>query len=275
MISTVRIEDYAALAFRPFLKSRVSKKRVNQHFFESLCDASIRTSNDLKKSLPSEIQSVYVRSDLLDNQLIGTLPETVKVLVSGNSDRDFIKPLSFPTSIDRVYLQNLCFSSDLVRVLPIGVENLALAKAGLPHLYLSRGKPKLRGILVGPFGMTHPERKELLEVASKENGNITRIEKRITAWEYSILSQRHEFVACPRGNGIDTHRLWECLYRGSIPVVKRSVWSEMIEMLDLPIVQVESWDEILRLDLEKEYSKHSHNPRLALSPEYWKSLVGI
>jgi len=32
----------------------------------------------------------------------------------------------------------------------------------------------------------------------------------------------HKFVICPEGNGIDTHRLWEALYMGTIPIVLRS-----------------------------------------------------
>ena len=35
--------------------------------------------------------------------------------------------------------------------------------------------------------------------------------------------RNHEFVLCPRGNGVDTHRLWETLYMGSIPIVKNDI----------------------------------------------------
>ena len=31
----------------------------------------------------------------------------------------------------------------------------------------------------------------------------------------------HKFMLCPRGNGIDTHRMWEAIYCGVIPVVQR------------------------------------------------------
>lgn len=34
----------------------------------------------------------------------------------------------------------------------------------------------------------------------------------------------------------DTHRFLETLYRGSVPVVKRSAWTEIIEELGLRIV---------------------------------------
>jgi len=32
----------------------------------------------------------------------------------------------------------------------------------------------------------------------------------------------HRFVLCPPGNGEDTHRFWEALYCGAVPVVRRS-----------------------------------------------------
>lgn len=54
--------------------------------------------------------------------------------------------------------------------------------------------------------------------------------------------RNHEFVFCPRGNGIDTHRLWETLYMGSIPVVERSIVHRGWE--DLPILWVDSWENI-------------------------------
>lgn len=52
----------------------------------------------------------------------------------------------------------------------------------------------------------------------------------------------HDFVLCPAGNGVDTHRLWETLYMGSIPIVKRDIahsgWT------DLPILFVDDWAEV-------------------------------
>ena len=31
---------------------------------------------------------------------------------------------------------------------------------------------------------------------------------------------KHKFILSPWGNGIDTHRFWESLYSGSIPITK-------------------------------------------------------
>jgi hypothetical protein len=60
----------------------------------------------------------------------------------------------------------------------------------------------------------------------------------------------HDFVLCPRGNGLDTHRLWETLYMESIPIVKRDIG--VLEFEDLPICFIDSWEEVNPEFLEKE-----------------------
>jgi hypothetical protein len=60
----------------------------------------------------------------------------------------------------------------------------------------------------------------------------------------------HTFALCPRGNGVDTHRLWETLYMGSIPIVRHDV--AINEFNDLPICFVNNWHEVTVEFLEKE-----------------------
>jgi hypothetical protein len=54
--------------------------------------------------------------------------------------------------------------------------------------------------------------------------------------------RNHAFVLCPRGNGVDTVRLWETLYLGRIPIVKRDVVHKDWE--DLPILFVDRWEDV-------------------------------
>ena len=54
-------------------------------------------------------------------------------------------------------------------------------------------------------------------------------------YEKLLLSK---FAVCPRGNAIDTFRLWDCLYLGVIPiVVKEAIFHEML--IDLPILFID------------------------------------
>lgn len=53
-------------------------------------------------------------------------------------------------------------------------------------------------------------------------------------------------VLCPRGRGKDTHRFWETLYMGGIPVVLAgSYQARLASHLQLPVIQVSSWERLL------------------------------
>ncbi len=81
----------------------------------------------------------------------------------------------------------------------------------------------------------------------------------------------HKMSLCPAGNGVDCHRVWEVLYLNRIPVVKKSKIMNHFE--DLPIIFIDSWDD---LDLEyllEEYEKVKHNNREKLCFEYWEKII--
>jgi hypothetical protein len=63
----------------------------------------------------------------------------------------------------------------------------------------------------------------------------------------------HTFVLCPRGNGLDTHRLWETLYMGSIPIIKKDIGYSEFE--DLPICFINNWSEVTIEFLETEQKR--------------------
>ena len=83
----------------------------------------------------------------------------------------------------------------------------------------------------------------------------------------------HKFVFCPRGNGIDTHRLWETLYLRSIPIVKKCIGMEQFK--DLPILFIDNWNNITVDFLNKKYDEiHSKEyPLYKLSINYWLNLI--
>jgi hypothetical protein len=85
--------------------------------------------------------------------------------------------------------------------------------------------------------------------------------------------RNHKFVLCPRGHGVDTHRLWETLYMGSIPIVKRHVALE--EFSDLPILWIDNWEEITEDMLNIEYIRIKNSvwnmDKLCVS--YWKNKI--
>lgn len=93
--------------------------------------------------------------------------------------------------------------------------------------------------------------------------------------------RNHSFVLCPRGGGIDTHRLWETLYMDSIPIVKRDVAYRDFEELDLPICFIDNWEDITaeflknekeRIESGKERKEYNMEP---LKISYWINKIKL
>jgi hypothetical protein len=57
---------------------------------------------------------------------------------------------------------------------------------------------------------------------------------------YNELST-YKFAISPRGNGIDTYRMYECLYLGVIPIVQKSNFTQYFTN-KIPILEVDSYD---------------------------------
>jgi hypothetical protein len=80
----------------------------------------------------------------------------------------------------------------------------------------------------------------------------------------------HKFILCPRGNGVDTHRVWEALYCGVIPIVQRHNTHSVLEG-KLPILFVDSYEEISESLLENTYNEYQTKTwnRDMLTASWW------
>lgn len=83
----------------------------------------------------------------------------------------------------------------------------------------------------------------------------------------------HKFALCPRGNGVDTHRFWEALYMGCIPIVRREL--AMREFEDLPVCWVNDWAEVTEPFLVAEFEriKAATWNMEKLTMRYWKKRI--
>ena len=100
---------------------------------------------------------------------------------------------------------------------------------------------------------TYPQERQFIFDFFKNNTWVTQgiLEISMVGRERYLRDIRnHTFVLCPRGNGVDTHRLWETLYMGSIPIVKKDVAFD--EFQDLPICFINRWEDVTLDFLNKE-----------------------
>jgi len=70
---------------------------------------------------------------------------------------------------------------------------------------------------------------------------------------YTDNIYNHKFMLCPDGNGLGSHRTWETLYLGSIPIEIKNKNSRFFD--DLPILFVDSWEEVTQDFLDKSWEE--------------------
>ena len=103
------------------------------------------------------------------------------------------------------------------------------------------------------------------EIVLSETGRI----------EYLANLRSNSFVVCPEGNGVDTHRLWETLYMGGIPIVKKSDYMSSL-LSDLPVIQINHWNQLSDTQfLHNEWASiqnRSHNFE-SLKLQHWLDLI--
>ncbi len=238
-----------ALKYR--YKSSTSDPYLSGDAIASLCEFQIRKEEDLKlfEQFGAECSVVFCRSDLVPHLAeIRLSSKKNRTLVAGNSDFDFTEKKVLPfRTFNRFFLQNSMVSDGKsIFTLPVGVENLSIGINGLPNNLVATlsWEEKLDSILVGPFSPTHASRGVLMEFAELNPDIFDCYFDRISPHQFALKMNSYKYVACPRGNGIDSHRFWETLYRGSIPIVLASPWSSSLAVYKFPFIQVTSWSEV-------------------------------
>ena len=154
--------------------------------------------------------------------------------------------------------QNLNMISDKILAMPIGMPSYSHDKIiGNLDKIIEKNKEekKLKNLCYLGFRDTtyYFERTQVREMFVDKSWITSTVYDRTDDGHSSYIDNiyNHKFVLCPRGNGIDTHRIWESLYLRTIPIVKRCVAMKQFE--NLPILWIDSWDEINEGYLEEKY----------------------
>jgi hypothetical protein len=256
----------------------VLPKYLSGDFFSQNSDFVYRPHRfrfvDRRLSKISKAKVIFCPSHFLEDLLIEYGSEIrASILILGNSDRNFTSVgFNLPTSIKRVYAQNLEVQDSLWRVMPIGLENRRLGRNIFVNFRILPTIKRRQKVLCGPFSNTHSERVEIAKL-DYSRFSSEKIEEYISAPKYRELLSKYQFVLCPRGNGVDTHRFWEVIYSGGVPIVKKSSWTQLIKDEGIFFLEVLSWteDEIQRAldEFIPEASQLGENSFLC--KDFWKA----
>lgn len=201
-----------------------------------------------------------------------------RTLVTGNSDQNFVETVELPSSVSLWLCQNnAVLNMERVRTLPIGIENLRLGRSGLTKYFQPyRETARIDRVLVPPMSPTNVIRFPTIFEAMKRPDLFEVRRTLVAEKEYFSMTRDYRFILCLEGNGFENHRIWETLYQGSFPVMFNSHWSNSLKYLCLPILFIDSLDEI-NMDLLKDFAYRNSdflpNRLDTLWIPYWKRII--
>lgn len=179
------------------------------------------------------------------------------------------KILNHPLLI-KWYGQNMCIISDKTLPIPIGLENNYWERTNIHTIKQHSSNSKINLLYLNFSLHTNPNRSKIMDILLQKGFN----KNKKLDWDHYIEDlSRHKFCISPKGNGVDCHRTWECLYLGVIPIVEKS--PHMSYFHDLPILFVDSYDDISIQYLNQIYKdfKHKSFNMDKLSLSYWNTKI--
>jgi hypothetical protein len=263
--------------------------------FKQLAEENRQTN----KGYALEYAHTHDATELLDN--IRNDPDKEYVVITHNSDGKIktspgehdVDPTHMPPNIVRWFGQNVCYEDQKITSIPIGLENdycfPSLYK--IMQLHNQREAINLNGKRSRLIYLNHSvhtnveERKPVYDLFGKCDWVTTKMLSNGTDYTgYLHDLATHCFAFCPQGNGTDTHRLWDALYLGCIPVVKQHVnikfyTGQYEDSALLPIVIVDDWAEVTQDMLKKKYYDFTKNEVTlgcdmhALDFNYWRERI--
>jgi hypothetical protein len=203
------------------------------------------------------------------------------VVVSHNSDVNVDDSFRVPKSVSKWYTTNVNTVNPKIESIPIGLENsrwfkLVDKKTKMERL-LREPRDLQNWVYVNHNNKTNPAKREYVYDVFKDQSWAT------VEWgkngigfdNYINKIRNHHFVVCPEGNGMDTHRTWECMYMKTIPIEIKNHNNTFYEKI-LPILLVDKWEDVTEHMLYTkvwDFNKRWAEADEVLSFEYWKNKI--
>jgi len=179
------------------------------------------------------------------------------------------KILNHPLLI-KWYGQNMRVISDKTLSIPLGLENKYWKRTNI-HTIKQHSSNSKSNLLYLNFSLhTNPNRSKTMNILLQKGFNKN---EKLDWNEYIEELSKHKFCISPKGNGVDCHRTWECLYLGVIPIVEKS--THMSNFHDLPILFVHSYD-VISIEYLNQIYKDFQNKTFnmdKLSLDYWNKKI--
>ena len=270
------------------LAERIRHEYVTADRFIALCDHVYWQDTFGERAAASSFrggQTVFCKIDRVW-ECLGRLVRTPRrvVLITGQGDYpiDDRRVRDASTNVHAWFGSNALAQNPRVHALPLGLGSqtcpVTLRATDIAEAR-EQDRPREGWLYVNFRPDTHPKvRQPIYDYFSnlKNEPWITfrpPTERGAEASHYLQDLTTHRFAVCPPGFGIDTHRMWEALYAGAIPIVLDS--PALTAFKELPILFVKDYAEITseRLKTEEQRIRQGTWNWDALFLPYWRQKI--
>jgi len=271
-----------------------------QTFFQFLINMCFRLNISLKKKIGSyPVNNIFLSGDFFQT-LVNSNKESKIIFTSLNNfpqkkdyekfkrktwifhNSDEVFDLKKKKSLDffkprKCFSQNLIITKKNYNFLPIGLENRKFHNHGNTDDFYQLRKKNLKKLSKVLYGFNITNRNRIKVRGCLKKISICEETKGWNSYFYRRILLRYMFLACPEGNGVDTHRMWEALYLRTMPIMERNKISNFLIKANLPIIILNKWSDLSKFNenkLRKIYlsKKKLFNNRY-LFQNYWKNLI--
>jgi hypothetical protein len=172
------------------------------------------------------------------------------ILIFHNNDTNFEEKhlILFDklNNLDKIYTQNCNILNKKVIPIPIGIANSMWIHGNLNIVdkIVNMNIKKHRSIYFNFNLNTNQEKRYLCKTVLENKG--LKWNNNLLYEDYLMELKSHYYAICPEGNGLDTHRLWECLYLNVIPICLRNPFIEYFKnTLNLDMIILDNWNELI------------------------------
>lgn len=199
---------------------------------------------------PHNLQLFSEKVSLLKNKFI---------LITHNSDQNIYKCeyIYKILNCDKLIVwfgQNLTFTTEKLKLLPIGIANSQWPHGEIKmftNIQILNNINNKTEFIYFNFNIYTNEKKRK-ECYNKLSQKIKFLSN-INPSDNIIRLSKYKFCICPEGNGLDTHRIWECFYVNTIPIVEKNEFTLILKKKNLPIVLLDDWNDINYETLQNIY----------------------
>ena len=219
----------------------------------------INLTNDI-----STYNIIFIKTDDI-NLFYNKFDFNNKIILTHNSDLEI--NTQYIKNIDKCkkqLSQNCLIKHSKLISLPIGLPNSQWKNYELiEEIRIKTNTVKDKNIYFYFSLNTHLSRTECYDKLK----NKLEWNKKLSKDDYFMELKRHKYAICPRGMGLDTHRLWECFYLDVIPIMLKK---DSINIDNLPIIFVDDWNDLDINNLEFKF-KNIHLSLITMN--YYKRIV--